>query len=99
MDQCIKIGSKRKAFILDKVESKDKTSKPIIIGDVKLSEFKKVLGVNGYSPEFVHGNLMFAQLGIIIRKDQSGKLILEGKVSDDYFTIRNLIYAQHVLLN
>ena len=70
---------------------------PILIGDVRLSEFKKVLQENGLSVQFQDGDLICNQL-VSIRKLDSGELVLEGPLCEDYYHIRSLMYEQLAVL-
>ncbi|KAI8618137.1 beta-lactamase-like protein [Chytriomyces sp. MP71] len=74
-----------------------KSYKPVLVGDVKLSEFRKVLVSKGFETEFVAGVLVVNR-SIMIRKSQQGKLVLEGSMSPDYYACRKLLYAQHAIL-
>jgi hypothetical protein len=35
---------------------------------------------------------------VALKKHQSGKIILEGVVSDDYYKIRKILYEQYAML-
>lgn len=75
-----------------------KKHKPLLIGDMKLSEFRKVLQTNGFGSDFVFGDLILSDHGIKVKKNTLGGISLEGNVCDAYYSIRDLIYAQHVVL-
>ncbi|KAJ3210177.1 cleavage and polyadenylation specificity factor subunit 2 [Entophlyctis luteolus] len=72
---------------------------PVIVGDVKLSEFRKVLVSKGFETQFVAGVLVVNRT-IMIRKSrqQQGRLMLEGSLSADYYACRKLLYAEHAVL-
>ncbi|KAJ3122710.1 cleavage and polyadenylation specificity factor subunit 2 [Physocladia obscura] len=76
-----------------------KSHKPVLVGDVKLSEFRKILVSKGFETEFVAGVLVVNR-SIMIRKsrEQYGKLVLEGSLSADYYACRKLLYAEHAVL-
>ncbi|KAJ3006999.1 UNVERIFIED_CONTAM: cleavage and polyadenylation specificity factor subunit 2 [Siphonaria sp. JEL0065] len=74
-----------------------KSHKPVIVGDLKLSEFRKVLVSKGFETEFVAGVLVVNR-SIMIRKSQQGKLVLEGSLSPDYYACRKLLYLEHAVL-
>jgi cleavage and polyadenylation specificity factor subunit 2 len=70
---------------------------PILIGDVKFSEFKKVLQDSGLQVEFQAGDLVCNQL-VSVRKLETGEMILEGPLCPEYFKIRSLMYDQLAIL-
>ncbi|KAI9345550.1 beta-lactamase-like protein [Obelidium mucronatum] len=74
-----------------------KSHRPVIVGDLKLSEFRKVLVSKGFETEFVAGVLVVNR-SIMIRKSQQGKLVLEGSLSSDYYACRKLLYLEHAIL-
>ncbi|ORX45152.1 hypothetical protein BCR36DRAFT_333418 [Piromyces finnis] len=69
----------------------------IIIGDLKLSEFKKLLQHEGYDAEFIPSGLLVNE-SILIQKNESGKLIIEGSLSSEYYKVRSLLYNQFAIL-
>ncbi|KAJ3290511.1 cleavage and polyadenylation specificity factor subunit 2 [Rhizoclosmatium sp. JEL0117] len=74
-----------------------KSHRPVIVGDVKLSEFRKLLVSKGFETEFVSGVLVVNR-SIMVRKSQQGRLVLEGSLSPDYYAVRKLLYAEHAIL-
>ncbi|KAI9205526.1 beta-lactamase-like protein [Polychytrium aggregatum] len=85
-----------------------KVHRPLLVGDVKLSEFRKVLQAEGYQTEFVEGGVLRVvasgtanaapQGALAVRKLGLGKLVLEGPLSPQYFKVRRLLYSQHAVL-
>ncbi|KAI8918292.1 beta-lactamase-like protein [Powellomyces hirtus] len=91
--------------ILDTVPIQlQKQHRPILVGDVKLSEFRRLLQNEGFSTEFVSGVLVVnAAAGsdsgsVVVRRAAPGKLSLEGKMGDVYYRVRQLLYGQHAIL-
>ena len=62
-------------------------------GDVKLSELKAALSKKGISADFVAGSLLCADSILVRRTDDDSGLVLEGPLSDDFYTVRSTLYA------
>ncbi|KYR02534.1 Selenocysteine-specific elongation factor [Tieghemostelium lacteum] len=74
---------------------------PSFIGDIKLSEFKQILMDKGYQIQFEQGVLNCNGLVYIWRdEDQQGNSIIsmDGIISDEYYSIRELLYQQYQIL-
>ena len=70
--------------------------KPVMIGDLKLSEFRNLLSSRGFSADFVSGALI-VNGRVIVRKD-GRNLKLEGGINADYFSVRRLLYEFHAII-
>ncbi|KAJ3343248.1 hypothetical protein HDU93_009232 [Gonapodya sp. JEL0774] len=71
----------------------------IIVGDMKLSKFRDVLAAEGIRSEFAEGGVLVCNGGTVaIRKSASGQITIEGVLGEDYYKIRQLVYAQHSIL-
>lgn len=69
------------------------------VNELKLSDFKLVLTRNGIPSEFQQGNLTCGQhSNVLLRRHESGRVMLEGCLSDDYYVIRNLLYQQYAIV-
>jgi len=69
------------------------------VNEVKLSDFKLVLTRNGIPSEFQQGNLTCGHNGnVLLRRHESGRVMLEGCLSDDYYLIRDLLYQQYAIV-
>ncbi|CAJ0911722.1 2211_t:CDS:2 [Entrophospora sp. SA101] len=86
--------------ILDAIPIEENTSNnnPIFVGEVKLSELKRLLQSEGITAEFKGEGVLVCNEKVAIKKTSKGQLILEGSLSEDYYKIRTIIYAQHALL-
>lgn len=71
---------------------------PVFINELKLSEFKQILGKNNIPSEFSGGVLWCCNGTIAIRRVESGKIMLEGCVSEDYYKVKELLYEQYAIL-
>ncbi|KNE68252.1 hypothetical protein AMAG_12926 [Allomyces macrogynus ATCC 38327] len=70
---------------------------PVVIGTLRLSDFKTVLDREGFSTEFNHGVLVVnGKVGV--GKNGAGELVLEGRICPEYYRVRKLLYQQHVVL-
>ena len=70
--------------------------KPVMVGDVKLSEFRSLLNSRGFTCEFASGVLVVNK-NVIVRKEGSN-LTLEGRINADYFSVRRLLYEMHAIV-
>jgi len=69
------------------------------VNELKLSDFKLVLTKNGIPSEFQQGNLMCGHhSNVQLRRHDSGRVMIEGCVSDDYYVIRDLLYQQYAIV-
>ncbi|KAJ3012211.1 cleavage and polyadenylation specificity factor subunit 2 [Thoreauomyces humboldtii] len=91
--------------ILDVVPSFSQTQhRPVLVGDVKLSEFRRILQGEGFSTEFVSGVLIVNTPtgaradAVIVRRAAAGRLAMEGCIGDVYYRVRRLLYGQHAIL-
>ena len=64
-------------------------------GDVKLSELKAELSKRGISAEFSAGSLVCAGSVLVKRTDDDSGLVLEGPLSEDFYTVRSVLYGQY----
>lgn len=64
-------------------------------GDVRLSEVRKALSEVGIVAEWHGGMLVCSGLVTIKIGSEDGQVLLEGAVCDDYFRIRDIVYAQY----
>jgi len=69
------------------------------VNELKLSDFKLVLTRNGIPSEFQAGNLMCGNnSNVQLRRHESGRVMIEGCVSEDYYVIRELLYQQYAIV-
>ncbi|OQR70465.1 putative cleavage and polyadenylation specificity factor subunit 2 isoform 2 [Tropilaelaps mercedesae] len=71
---------------------------PLFINDLKLSDFKQVLVKNGISAEFSGGVLYCNNCSVAVKRNETGRLSVEGALTEDYFRIRDLLYEQYAIL-
>jgi cleavage and polyadenylation specificity factor subunit 2 len=69
------------------------------VNELKLSDFKLVLTKNGIPSEFQQGNLMCGHsYNVQLRRHDSGRVMIEGCLSNEYYTIRELLYQQYAIV-
>ncbi|XP_076039081.1 cleavage and polyadenylation specificity factor subunit 2 [Oratosquilla oratoria] len=71
---------------------------PVFINDVRLSDFKQVLSRAGIMSEFNAGILWCASGTVALRRQEAGHIAIEGPISEDYYKIRELLYAQYAII-
>jgi cleavage and polyadenylation specificity factor subunit 2 len=74
-----------------------RTHKPVIVGDLKLSEFRRKLLDRGYEAEFDAG-VLIVNRNFLIRRSQQGRLVLEGTFGREYFKLRSMMYSEHAII-
>ncbi|CAG9762168.1 unnamed protein product [Ceutorhynchus assimilis] len=78
--------------------NEDYSREPVFINELKLSDFKKVLAKANVPSEFSGGVLCCCNGTIAVRKLDTGKIVLEGCISEDYYKIKGLLYEQFAIL-
>jgi cleavage and polyadenylation specificity factor subunit 2 len=78
--------------------------KAVLVGDLRLADFKQLLASKGVQAEFVGGQLRCGDY-ITVRKvgDSSQKsgvqqVVIEGPLSEEYYKIREYLYSQFYAL-
>jgi cleavage and polyadenylation specificity factor subunit 2 len=68
----------------------------VFIGDVRLSELKRALGAAGIASDF-HGGALHCAGRVVVRRhgEGGGGLVLEGAVTDEFYRVRDVVYAQY----
>ena len=79
-------------------DSLTKWEPSVIVGDVRLSEFRKILQAEGIQAEFRGEGILVCNDRVAVRKTGTGQLLVEGMLSADYYKIRTLLYSQHAIL-
>ncbi|XP_011305603.1 probable cleavage and polyadenylation specificity factor subunit 2 [Fopius arisanus] len=70
----------------------------IFINELKLSDFKQILTKHNIPSELSGGVLWCCGDTIAVRKEDAGKVVFEGAVSEDYYRVRELLYEQFVII-
>lgn len=74
-----------------------KQHKTVFVNDPKLRDLKQIFLQNQIQAEF-HDGVLVCNGIIALKKNQSGRIILEGVVSDDYYKVRKILYDQYAIL-
>ena len=106
----MKIGASQQSDVLRDEESGDIVptlvklpayQKPghmsVFINEPKLSDFKQVLVREGIQAEFSAG-VLICNNSVAVRRNEAGRIQLEGCLSDDYYRVRELLYAQYAII-
>lgn len=70
----------------------------VLVNELKLSDFKQILMRNNINSEFSGGVLWCCNGSLALRRIDTGKVTLEGYLSDEYYKIRELLYEQYAIV-
>ncbi|XP_018322472.1 probable cleavage and polyadenylation specificity factor subunit 2 [Agrilus planipennis] len=70
----------------------------VFVNELKLSEFKQVLAKSNITSEFSGGVLWCCGGTVALRRIESGKIMIEGCLSEEYYKVRDLLYQQYAIL-
>jgi cleavage and polyadenylation specificity factor subunit 2 len=68
------------------------------VNELKLSDFKMVLSKHNIASEFQGGVLFCGSGTVALRRHDSGRVTIEGCVSDEYYQVRELLYQQYAIV-
>lgn len=69
----------------------------VFINEPKLSDFKQTLVNLGFQAEFSAG-VLICNNTVAVKKNEAGRLQLEGALCDDYYRVRQLLYEQFAIV-
>ncbi|CAH1731617.1 unnamed protein product [Aphis gossypii] len=72
--------------------------KSVFINRLKLSDFKQILSKNNIPCELSKGVLWCCNRTICVRRNASGKVLMEGIISRQYYYIRSILYSQFIII-
>lgn len=70
----------------------------VLINELKLSDFKQILMRNNINSEFSGGVLWCCNGTLALRRIDTGKVTMEGCLSEEYYKIRELLYEQYAIV-
>ncbi|KAL5273884.1 CPSF2 family protein [Megaselia abdita] len=70
----------------------------VLINELKLTDFKQFLMKHNINSEIVSGVLWCANGALALRRVDTGKVTIEGCLSEDYYKIRELLYEQYAIV-
>lgn len=82
---------------LPEMEKKQRKSVPV--GDIKLSELKRHLIQQGFTAQFAAGGILVVNGAYVIQKNAQGGVTVDGRVHEDYYKLREVVYGFTALLN
>ena len=68
------------------------------VNELKLSDFKMVLARHNIVSEFSGGVLFCCNGRVALRRHDSGRVTIEGCVSEEYYQVRELLYQQYAII-
>ena len=68
------------------------------VNELRLSEFKVVLSRHNIASEFQGGVLFCGNGTVALRRHDSGRVTIEGCVSEEYYQVRDLLYQQYAIV-
>ena len=68
------------------------------VNELKLSDFRMVLSRHNINSEFYGGVLFCGSGNVALRTHDSGRVTIEGCVSDEYYQVRDLLYMQYAII-
>uniref|UniRef100_A0A0E0C6S2 Cleavage and polyadenylation specificity factor subunit 2 n=1 Tax=Oryza meridionalis TaxID=40149 RepID=A0A0E0C6S2_9ORYZ len=101
-----KVGKADDKLTLLPPSSTPAAHKSVLVGDLKLADFKQFLANKGLQVEFAGGALRCGEyitlrkIGDAGQKGSTGsqQIVIEGPLCEDYYKIRELLYSQFYLL-
>ncbi|GAQ90662.1 Cleavage and polyadenylation specificity factor 2 [Klebsormidium nitens] len=72
--------------------------KAVLVGEVKLSDFRQVLASAGVPARFADGALHCGKHVVVRKVAQQQQLVIEGALSEDYYKVRDLLYSQFYIV-
>jgi cleavage and polyadenylation specificity factor subunit 2 len=71
--------------------------KAVFINEPKLSDFKQVLIREGIVAEF-SGGVLICNNVVAVRRNEAGRMQLEGCICEDFYKVRTLLYSQYAIV-
>lgn len=66
-------------------------SNPIMVGDIKLAELKRLLISKGHKAEFRAEGILVCDEKVAIRKLTQGNVVIEGSISPEFYKVRSIV--------
>lgn len=70
----------------------------VFLNEVKLVEFRQILMKNSIQSEISGGMLLCCNGTIALKRIDTGKVTIEGCLSEDYYKVRDLLYEQYAIV-
>lgn len=69
----------------------------VFVNDPKLTDLKQLLAGAGYHAEFNSG-VLYVNGVVSVRRNEAGRFNVEGYACEDYYRIRDIVYAQFAIV-
>lgn len=70
----------------------------IFLNEIKLTDLKQILNKHNIQSEISGGMLLCCNGTIALKKIDTGKVTIEGCLSEDYYKVRELLYEQYAIV-
>lgn len=70
----------------------------VFLNELKLADFRKILMQNSIQSEISGGMLLCCNGTIALKRNDTGKVTIEGCLSEDYYKVRELLYEQYAIV-
>lgn len=91
-------GSESLATLCPLPEGESPGHVTIFVNELKLSDLKQVLLKADIQAEFSGGVLYCSGDVVAVRRNEGGRIMLEGTLCEDYFKIRNILYSNFAII-
>lgn len=70
----------------------------VFLNEIKLADFRQILMKNNIQSEISGGMLLCCNGTIALKRIDTGKVTIEGCLSEDYYKVRELLYEQYAIV-
>jgi cleavage and polyadenylation specificity factor subunit 2 len=70
----------------------------VFLNELKLADFRQILSRNNIQSEISGGMLLCCNGTIALKRIDTGKVTIEGCLSEDYYKVRELLYEQYAIV-
>lgn len=70
----------------------------VFLNEIKLADFRQILMRHNIQSEISGGMLLCCNGTIAIKRNDTGKVTIEGCLSEDYYRVRELLYEQYAIV-
>lgn len=70
----------------------------VFLNELKLADFRQILMKNNIQSEISGGMLLCCNGTIALKRIDTGKVTIEGCLSEDYYKVRDLLYEQYAIV-
>lgn len=70
----------------------------VFLNELKIAEFRQILMRNNIQSEISGGMLLCCNGTITLKRIDTGKVTIEGCLSEDYYKVRELLYEQYAIV-